>query len=90
MSPTSTTTIDKTTRITVDLGSRDLIRRLKIAAAEHDMTVREIVTEAVSFWLNHEDLVEDTLAAELVKRREAESGGEEIPLEEAERRLGRA
>jgi len=41
----------KGTRITVDLGSEDLAKALKIAAVQRGRTVRDIVVEALSRWL---------------------------------------
>jgi hypothetical protein len=41
----------KSTRITVDLGSDELVKSLKIAAIEHRRTVRDIVVEALAMWL---------------------------------------
>ena len=41
----------KSTRITVDLGSDELVKSLKIAAIEHHRTVRDIVVEALAMWL---------------------------------------
>jgi predicted transcriptional regulator len=41
----------KSTRITVDLGSDELVKALKIAAVEHRRTVRDIVVEALAMWL---------------------------------------
>ena len=38
-------------RITVDLGSADLYRTLKFAAVEQDVTIREIVVEALQEWM---------------------------------------
>ena len=41
----------KSTRITVDLGSDELVKALKIAAIEHRRTVRDIVVESLAMWL---------------------------------------
>lgn len=41
----------KSTRMTVDLGSEELVKCLKIAAVEHRRTVRDIVVEALTVWL---------------------------------------
>ncbi len=41
----------KSTRITVDLGSDELVKSLKIAAIEQRRTVRDIVVEALAMWL---------------------------------------
>jgi len=38
-------------RITVDLGSAELYRSLKLAAVERDVTMREIIVEALREWL---------------------------------------
>ncbi len=69
---------EKSAKITVDLGDRQLYRRLRMAAVEQDLTTREIVIEAVSFWLDHQELVEDTLAEEKAERVIAESSGDYI------------
>ncbi|MDQ2743987.1 MAG: hypothetical protein M3Z66_17055 [Chloroflexota bacterium] len=47
------TVAEKSAKITVDLGDRQLYRRLHMAAVKQDLTTREIVIEAVSFWLDH-------------------------------------
>jgi len=77
---------EKSAKITVDLGDRQLYRRLRMAAVEQDLTTREIVIEAVSFWLDHQDLVEDTLAQEKAERVIAESSGESISHDEVKAR----
>ena len=41
----------KSTRITVDLGSEQLVKSIKIAAVEQGRTVRDIVIEALTLWL---------------------------------------
>jgi len=41
----------KSTRITVDLGSDELLKAVKIAAVEQGRTVRDIVIEALTQWL---------------------------------------
>ena len=38
-------------RITVDLGSNDLYRALKLAALERDANMREVIVEALQDWL---------------------------------------
>lgn len=53
----------RATKITIDLGDRGLYRALKVAAAEQDRSVKDIVIEAVRFWLSHQPLVETTLAS---------------------------
>ena len=42
----------KGTRITVDLGSEELAKALKIAAVQQGRTVRDIVVEALDRWLS--------------------------------------
>lgn len=42
----------KSTRITVDLGSEELVKSLKIAAVQRSRTVRDIVVEALENWLS--------------------------------------
>jgi len=41
----------KGTRITVDLGSEELLKAIKIAAVEQGRPIREIVIEALQQWL---------------------------------------
>lgn len=84
------TVSEKAARITVVLGDRALYRRLRVAAAELDMTIREVVIEAVTYWLDHQDEVEDELASQLIERRRAESSGEYVPHETVKRRLAEA
>lgn len=76
-------TATKGTRITVDLGSRDLYKRLRVAAAEQDMNLREVVVEAVEYWLDHHENIEDELAARVAERRKAEDTGMYVPHEQA-------
>jgi hypothetical protein len=76
---------EKAARITVDLGDRALYRRLRVAAAEQDMTVREIVVEAITYWLDHREEIEDELASQLIERRRTESPSEYIPHETVKR-----
>jgi len=78
---------EKSARVTVDLGSRQLLRRLKVAAAETDLTVREIVIEAVEYWLDHQDEIEDDLAARKMDRVAAESSGDYLSHDEVVKRL---
>jgi hypothetical protein len=78
------------TKLMVNLGDHDLYRQLHVAAAEEDMTVPEIVREAVCYWLSHRDEVEAALGGAAADRVMAESTGEQIPLEEVKRRLGQS
>ena len=41
----------KGTRITIDLGSEELVKAIKIAAVEQGRPLREIVIEALEQWL---------------------------------------
>ena len=74
-------------RINVDLGDRGLLRRLKIAAAENGMTLTQIAVEALTYWLDHQEEVEDELARQKLSRVAAESSGEYISHDEVKRRL---
>ena len=85
----ATTAPERGTKITVDLGDRNLFRRLRVAAAENDTSVRQIVIEAVRYWLGHQEEIEDDLAAALIERRDAGPGGEELSHDEVMRRVGR-
>lgn len=76
---------EKAARITVDLGNRDLYRRLRITATELDMTIREIVIEAVTYWLDYQEAIEDELASQLIERRRADSTGEYVPHDSIKR-----
>jgi len=41
----------KGTRITVDLGSKELLRAIKFASVEQGKPIREIIIEALEQWL---------------------------------------
>ena len=41
----------KGTRITIDLGSEELVKAIKIAAVEQGKSIREIAAEAFREWL---------------------------------------
>jgi hypothetical protein len=69
----------------VDLRDRSLYRQLRVAAAENDMTVREIVIEAVRYWLGHQEEIEDELAAAAIERNKADPGGPQLPHDEVKR-----
>lgn len=73
---------EKPAKITVDLGSRELYRRLRVAAIEEDRTVRDVVIEAVSYWLDHREEVEDELAAGLLEHRLENPSGPRRTLDE--------
>ena len=77
----------RATKITIDLGDRGLYRALKVAAAEQDRSVKDIVIEAVRFWLSHQRQVETTLASDTHKRVLEESNGHRMSFSEVEVRL---
>lgn len=41
----------KGTRITVDLGSKELLKAVKLASVEKGKPIREIIIEALEHWL---------------------------------------
>jgi len=49
----------KGTRITVDLGSKELLKSVKIAAVEQGKSVREIVIQALKQWLERSKVPRD-------------------------------
>ena len=49
------------------------------------MTIREIVVEAITYWLDHQEEIEDELAAQLIDRRRAEAPSEYVPHETVKR-----
>ncbi|PIU56905.1 MAG: hypothetical protein COS87_00740 [Chloroflexi bacterium CG07_land_8_20_14_0_80_45_17] len=61
----------KGTRITVDLGSEELLKAIKIAAIEHGKSIREITAEAFREWLEKREALEDK--EDLKAMMEAES-----------------
>jgi hypothetical protein len=76
---------EKPSKVPVDLGDRALLRALQHAAIDHDMTVREVVIEAVRYWLDHQEEIEDELAAQKADRVEAESDGQYVPWDQVRR-----
>jgi hypothetical protein len=44
----------KGTRITVDLGSAELLKAVKLASVEQNKPIREIIIEALKQWLGGE------------------------------------
>jgi hypothetical protein len=50
------------TRVTVDLGSAALHRRVKVLAAYQGRPLREIVVEALKDWLEKQEELEDLQA----------------------------
>ena len=49
----------KGTRITVDLGSEELLKSVKIAAVEQSKSLREIVIQALKQWLERSKVTRD-------------------------------
>ena len=43
--------MSKGTRITVDLGSEELLKAVKFASVEQNKPIREIIVEALEQWL---------------------------------------
>ncbi len=41
----------KETRITVDLGSKELLKAVKFASVEEGKSIREVVIQALEHWL---------------------------------------
>ena len=63
-------------KITVDLGDDELYRAIKIAAIEHESSLRQVVIEALRDWLGRQEEIED-----LADYREAK-GEPERPFRE--------
>jgi len=59
------------TRITIDLGSEDLLKTIKIAAIEQGKTIQQITIEALQEWLERRIAEEDK--EDLQAMMEAES-----------------
>ncbi|MFB0556649.1 MAG: hypothetical protein ACETVW_02200 [Dehalococcoidia bacterium] len=49
----------KGTRMTVDLGSEELLKSVKIAAVEQSKSIREIVIQALEQWLERSKIPRD-------------------------------
>jgi len=62
----------KGTRITVDLGSEELLKAIKIAAIEHGKSIREITAEAFREWLERREALEDEEDLEAIMEAEKE------------------
>jgi hypothetical protein len=65
------------TRVTVDLGSVALHRRVKVLAAYQGRPLREIVVEALKDWLEKQEELEDLQAIAEVEQEPL------VPLQEA-------
>ena len=61
-------------KITVDLDS-DLYRAIKVEAARTDRSVREIVADAISSWLERHEADEDRASAEAALEEYRRDGG---------------
>ena len=60
------------TRITVDLGSKELLKAIKIAAVEQGKSIREITAEAFREWLERREALEDKEDLEAMMEAENE------------------
>lgn len=49
-------------KITVDIGDRDLYRAVRHAAVERDLSLREVVIEALEEWLERQEEMLDLAA----------------------------
>ena len=74
--------VTKATKITVDLGSPALYKSVKILAIERDLTLREVVVQALKDWVETQEDLEDIKAIEEVR------GEPTRPLEELIREMG--
>ena len=72
----------KTCKVTVDLGSVELYRAVKILAIERSMTLREVVVEALREWVERQEDLEDLATIEEVRGEPAR------PIEELIKELG--
>jgi hypothetical protein len=61
-------------KVTLDLEP-DLYRSLKVEAARSDMTVRDIVAEAVAAWLERREELEDRASAAEALEEYGRDGG---------------
>lgn len=77
-------TTEKSVKITVDLEDKDLYRAVRHAAIEKDMTLREIVIEALRDWLEKQEEEEDLAAI-----TQAE-GDETLPWEQVKEEMRKA
>ena len=77
----------KNAKITVDLGDRNLYRRLRMAAADLDVTMREIIVASLRYYLDHQDDVEDYLFGQLIERRLKEGQSEQFAHAEVKDRI---
>ncbi|HLC29443.1 MAG TPA: hypothetical protein VJM51_01510 [Dehalococcoidia bacterium] len=78
------TTGEKSLKITVSLGDKELYRAIRHAAIEQDKTLREVVVEALQEWLERQEELEDLAAI-------AEAEGEEtLPWEKVKAEMREA
>ena len=68
--------VQKTAKLTVDVGDPRLYKAVKILAIERGLTLREVVVEALKDWIGKQEDLEDLAAIEEVR------GEPTIPLEE--------
>jgi hypothetical protein len=62
----------KGTRITIDLGSEDLVKAIKIAAIEQGKSIRDVAIEALQEWLEKREALEDKEDLEAMMQAESE------------------
>lgn len=62
----------KGTRITIDLGSEDLLKAIKIAAIEQGRPIRELAIEALQEWLERRETLENKEDLEAMMEAESE------------------
>lgn len=74
--------VQKTAKLTVDIGDPRLYKAIKILAIERGMTLREVVVEALRDWIRKQEDLEDLAAIEEVR------GEPTRPIEELIRELG--
>ena len=74
--------VQKTAKLTVDVGDPRLYKTVKILAIERGLTLREVVVEALKDWVGKQEDLEDVKAIEEVR------GEPTRPIEELIRELG--
>lgn len=62
-------------KVTIDLDA-DLYRAIKVEAARADRSIRELIDEAVTAWLEHAEDVEDRASASVALEEYRRDGGE--------------
>lgn len=62
-------------KVTIDLADGDVYRAIKVEAARSDRSVREIVEEALTAWLERREDAEDAASAHAALAEYARDGG---------------